>query len=47
VVFFLPEIPLRKTERPAMEEAGIMLEDEFGNADDEYQPRVQTANGKK
>lgn len=47
VVFFLPEIPLRKTERPAMEEAGIMLEDEFGNADDEYQPRVQTVNGKK
>lgn len=44
VVFFLPEIPLRKTERPAMEEAGIMLEDEFGNADDDCQPRLQAAS---
>jgi hypothetical protein len=45
-VFFLPEIPLRKTERPAMEEAGIMLEDEFGNADEDCQPRVQAASEK-
>jgi hypothetical protein len=27
-----------------MEEAGIMLEDEFGNADDDNQPRMQTAS---
>ena len=46
VVFFLPEIPLRKSERPAMEETGIMLEDELGNADDECQPRVQAASDK-
>ena len=44
VVFFLPQIPLRKTERPAMEEAGMMLEDEFGNADDDCQPRMQAVN---
>jgi EmrB/QacA subfamily drug resistance transporter len=47
VVFFLPQIPLRKSERPAIEETGIMLEDEFGNADDEYRPRIQAASEKK
>ena len=46
VVFFLPEIPLRKSERPAMEETGMMLEDELGNADDDCQPRVQAASDK-
>lgn len=47
IVFFLPEIPLRKSDRPAMEEAGMMLEDELGNADDDCQPRMQAArNGK-
>jgi EmrB/QacA subfamily drug resistance transporter len=40
-VFFLPEVPLRKAERPAMEEAGVMLEDELGQSDDENQPRVE------
>jgi hypothetical protein len=40
-VFFLPEVPLRKAERPAMEEAGVMLEDELGQSDDENQPRLQ------
>jgi MFS family permease len=44
IVFFLPEIPLRKSSHPAMEEAGIMLEDELGNADDDCQPRVQAAS---
>ncbi|HEX8315672.1 MAG TPA: MFS transporter, partial [Flavisolibacter sp.] len=34
IVFFLPEVELRKTDKPAFEEAGIMLEDELGNADD-------------
>lgn len=47
IVFFLPEIPLRKSERPAMEETGIMLEDELGNADDDCQPRVQAAGNAK
>jgi MFS family permease len=47
IVFFLPEIPLRRSARPAMEEAGIMLEDELGNADDDCQPRMQVASDKK
>ncbi len=40
VVFFLPEIPLRKSNRPALEDIGIELEDEFGHSDDESQPRA-------
>ncbi len=40
IVFFLPEVPLRKAERPVMEEAGVILEDELGQSDDENQPRV-------
>jgi MFS family permease len=47
IVFFLPEIPLRKSERPAMEEAGILLEDELGNADDDCQPRMQAAKNQQ
>jgi EmrB/QacA subfamily drug resistance transporter len=47
VVFFLPEIPLRKSARPAMEETGIMLEDQLGNADDDCQPRIQVASEEK
>jgi EmrB/QacA subfamily drug resistance transporter len=47
VVFFLPEIPLRKSERSAMEEAGMMLEDQLGNADDDCQPRIQAASDEK
>lgn len=39
VVCFLPEIPLRKSGLPATEEAGIILEDELGQADKESQPR--------
>jgi EmrB/QacA subfamily drug resistance transporter len=42
-VFFLPEIPLRKSERPAMEEAGVILEDELGQSDRKNQPRTQAA----
>lgn len=41
-VIFLPEIPLRKSDRPATQEAGVMLEDELGQSDRENQPRVQT-----
>lgn len=41
IVFFLPEVPLRKADRPAMEETGVMLEDELGQSDDESQPRVE------
>jgi len=29
-----------------MEETGMMLEDELGNADDDCQPRVQAASDK-
>jgi EmrB/QacA subfamily drug resistance transporter len=43
VVWFLPEIPLRKSDRPAKEEAGILLEDEFGQSDEESQPRQMRA----
>lgn len=44
VVFFLPEIPLRRSDRPAMEEAGVVLEDEFGHSDKDNQPRMMAAN---
>ncbi|HET7898929.1 MAG TPA: hypothetical protein VFL47_14690, partial [Flavisolibacter sp.] len=37
VVFFLPEVPLRKSDVPAMEEMGQILEDEL--AQDEKQDR--------
>jgi len=30
VVWFLPEIPLRSSNRPALEEAGVEMEEEFG-----------------
>ena len=40
-VSFLPEIPLRRSERPAMQEAGIILEEELGQSDEENQPEVQ------
>lgn len=40
VVLFLPEIPLRKTDRPMLEEAGVVLEDELGHSDEEWQPRA-------
>jgi len=34
-VFFLPEIPLRKSNRPMMEEVGVEFEDELGHGDDD------------
>lgn len=40
-VFFLPEVPLRKAEKPVAQEIGEMLEDELGQSDDENQPRVE------
>ncbi len=44
VVFFLPEIPLRSSHQPAMAEAGVLLEDELGQSDDQCQPREQAAS---
>jgi MFS family permease len=43
IVFFLPEVPLRKSDRPSIEEAGVLLEDELGQSDEDCQPRVQAA----
>lgn len=40
IVVFLPEIPLRKSERPVLEEAGMEMEDQMGHSDKRYQPRV-------
>ncbi|MFH1562890.1 MAG: MDR family MFS transporter [Nitrospirota bacterium] len=40
VVLFLPQIPLRKTNRPALEEIGLELEAEFGQADIKHEPRI-------
>ena len=34
-VLFLPEVPLRKSNRPVMEEIGVELEDEMGHRDRE------------
>lgn len=36
--FFMPEIPLRKSKRPALEEVAIELEEEFGQSDKDHQP---------
>lgn len=44
VVFFLPEIPLRKSDRPVSEDVGITLEQEWGHADDENQPKAKLLN---
>jgi MFS family permease len=38
VVFFLPEIPLRKSDKPASQQAGELLEEELGQSDEESQP---------
>jgi EmrB/QacA subfamily drug resistance transporter len=35
IVFFLPEIPLRKGDKPVMEAEGRILQDEFGQTDGE------------
>ncbi|MEO7984150.1 MAG: MDR family MFS transporter [Bacteroidota bacterium] len=37
-VFFLPEIPLRKSDKPAGQKAGELLEEELGQSDEESQP---------
>ncbi|HEX2533530.1 MAG TPA: MDR family MFS transporter, partial [Chitinophagaceae bacterium] len=38
-VCFLPEVPLRRSERPVAEEAGVEWEEEWGQADAEHAPR--------
>lgn len=38
LVFALPEIPLRKTKRTSLEEAGVELEQEFGMSDAKHEP---------
>jgi hypothetical protein len=40
VVFYLPEIPLRKTQRPVMEEIGVELEVKLGQADPKREPQL-------
>jgi MFS family permease len=40
-VFFLPEIPLRKSEKPAVQQAAVLLEDELAQSDEENQPGLQ------
>ncbi|MGN6163169.1 MAG: MFS transporter, partial [Flavisolibacter sp.] len=47
VVFFLPEIPLRRSDRPAIEEAGVVLEDELGHCDGDNQPRIIAARNER
>lgn len=39
VVFFLPEIPLRKSERPVLEDVGVVLEDELAHEEDSVRQR--------
>ncbi|MDB5251131.1 MAG: transporter [Flaviaesturariibacter sp.] len=39
IVLFLPEIPLRKSERPVLEDVGVGLEEDFAQADDRRQQR--------
>lgn len=39
VVFFLPVLPLRRSMRPAVQEAGIELEEELGQSDPAHGPR--------
>jgi hypothetical protein len=39
-VLFLPEIPLRKTNKPVAEEVGMQLEEEWGQADDKREPHA-------
>jgi len=46
IVFFLPEVPLRKSDRPAAEKAGVLLEDELGNIDEDSNMR-QAASYKR
>jgi hypothetical protein len=46
-VFFLPEIPLRKSDKPATEEMGRTLSDEMGQNDKEDFSERQAANSKR
>ncbi|RYZ26169.1 MAG: DHA2 family efflux MFS transporter permease subunit [Chitinophagaceae bacterium] len=46
IVFFLPEVPLRKSDRPAAEKAGVLLEDELANTDEDSRMR-QAASFKR
>jgi len=39
IVFFLPEVPLRRTAHPVYEEAGMKLDEELGQSDANHQPR--------
>ncbi|HWJ90232.1 MAG TPA: MDR family MFS transporter [Flavisolibacter sp.] len=43
VVFFLPEIPLRRSNKPAVQETGTLLEDELGEGDDDCHTAAQAA----
>lgn len=47
VVFFLPEVPLRKSDKPALEEAGALLEDELGQDNVELSKRQMMAGKTK
>lgn len=40
VVFFLPQIPLRKSDHRVMEDVGVKLQNNFGQSDHECQPRI-------
>lgn len=39
-VLFMPELPLRKSNRPALEEIGVMLDEELGQEDPAREPRA-------
>jgi len=45
VTIFLPQVALRKSNRPALQEASMELEMEFANIDSEHEPDL-TDNGK-
>lgn len=45
VTIFLPQVALRKSNRPALQEAGMELEAEFATIDPEHEPDL-TENGK-
>jgi EmrB/QacA subfamily drug resistance transporter len=47
VVFFLPEVPLRKSGKPALEETGIILEDELGNYDNNDRSHTRAASNRR
>lgn len=47
IVFFLPEVPLRKSDRPVAEEAGVLLEDELANTDESASERQAASYQRK